>query len=60
MKWFQRPMLVSQNVVQRLSSIYNLGFLFIIFIEVKLKKKNRSGESVVFLMCNLVFNVAMG
>lgn len=59
MKWFQRPMLVSQNVVQRLSSIYNLGFLFIIFIEVKLKKK-RSGESVVFLMCSLVFNVAMG
>lgn len=58
MKWFQRPMLVSQNVVQRLSSIYNLGFLFIIFIEVKLKKK--SGESVVFLMCSLVFNVAMG
>lgn len=41
MKWFQRPMLVSQNVVQRLSSIYNLGFLFIIFIEVKLKKKKK-------------------
>lgn len=39
MKGFQRPMLVSQNFVQGLSSDYDLGFLFISFIEVKLEKK---------------------